>query len=142
MPSIEDDRNLGLFSLAGYSTKATVVSCYDGDTITCAFGLPEAEHLRYRWKCRIDGIDTPEVRTRNLKEKEHGYKARDRLRGLILHKEVDLVCGDFDKYGRVLVGVFIDGRNVTDILIEEELAFAYDGGTKKVWFPEAAPEKK
>ncbi len=51
-----------------------------------------------------------------------------------------VTCGDFDKYGRLLVEIMIEEdeklNNISDWLIENEYAFSYNGGTKKIWFPE------
>ena len=119
------------FSFEGDFKEAKVLEVYDGDTITVAF--PFGGKM-FRWKCRLNGVDTPELRTRNLKEKEFGYKVRDYLREKILGKVVKISCKDFDKYGRLLVEVYDDTESVNNWLIENEYAFAYDGGTKKKWF--------
>ena len=42
-------------------------------------------------------------------------------------------CGDFDKYGRLLVEILCDDCLVNDWLIQNNYAFAYDGGTKQIW---------
>ena len=87
----------------------------------------------YRFNCRIEGVDTPELRTRNKKEKAMGIKVRDELRKKILDKMVQVKCGEFDKYGRLLVDIIIDNTSITKWLIENKFAFSYDGGTKKSW---------
>lgn len=123
------------FSFEGQFKEAKVLSVYDGDTITVAF--PFGGKM-FKWNCRLTGVDTPELRTRNLKEKEFGYKVRDFLREKILGKIVKLSCKDFDKYGRLLVEVY-DSDTIDSInnwLIDNGYAFAYDGGTKQKWFEE------
>ena len=40
-------------------------------------------------------------------------------------------CLERDKYGRLLGDLYVEGRSVGDILVEEGLACPYDGGTKK-----------
>lgn len=122
--------NAPLFSLEGMKCKAKVVSIYDGDTVTCIFPF---KNEYYKWKCRLIGIDTPELRTKNVKEKEHGYKARDYLRSLVLHKIVDIECFEFDKYGRLLISIHYDGINIANDLIKNGFGVRYDGGTKKKW---------
>ena len=37
---------------------------------------------------------------------------------------------DYDKYGRVLADVLLNGENITKLLINNRLAVIYDGGTK------------
>ena len=122
------------FSLANYKLNALVVKVYDGDTIKAVFPIPGLPK-DYRWDCRILGIDTPELRRSSDHEKKWGLRARDRLRELILGKEVILDLGEFDKYGRVLTKVYLlDGTDVGDKLIEEDLARPYTGkGAKTLW---------
>ena len=105
---------------------------YDGDTVKVVFPLQEK---LYKWNCRIAGIDTPELRTRNKIEKAHGYMVRDKLREKILNKLVTIKCYDFDKYGRLLISIYCDNEklSVNQWLIDNDYAFKYDGGTKKDW---------
>ena len=119
------------FSFKNDIKEAKVLSVYDGDTITVAF--PFGDKM-FRWNCRLIGVDTPELRTRNKQEKEFGYQVRDHLREKILKQMVRIECDDFDKYGRLLVKVYKDDECVNDWLVDKGYAFAYDGGTKKKWF--------
>lgn len=121
------------FSFEGQTKDAKVLSVYDGDTVTLAFPLGDT---MYKWSCRLSGVDTPELRTSNKKEKEFGYKVRDLLREKILGKVLKIKCGEFDKYGRLLGELFVDEESVNQWLISNGYAFAYDGGTKQKWFPE------
>ena len=57
------------FSLDGYKVNGKVVDVYDGDSVKIVFSL---HNSFYKWKCRLEGIDTPELRTYDLKEKEYG----------------------------------------------------------------------
>ena len=120
------------FSLEGQKVKAKVVSVYDGDTVKCVFPL---HNTLYKWNCRLEGVDTPELRTKNKLEKKYGYIVRDKLREKILNKVIKIKCGDFDKYGRLLIKIQCDGDDcsVNQWLINKDYAFAYDGDTKKCW---------
>ena len=124
--------NIQQFSLKGEKKRCKVVSVYDGDTIKVVFPI---HNTLYKWNCRINGVDTPELRTKNQLEKKYGYEVRDKLREKILDKVVTINCGDFDKYGRLLVDIFCDGedKSVNFWLIENKYAFAYDGGKKQEW---------
>lgn len=118
------------FGFYGEVRKAKVVSVYDGDTVKVAFPLNKK---MYRWNCRISGVDTPEIRTKDTDEKAMGYKVRDVLSEKILNKVVKVVCGRFDKYGRLLVDIYIDGVSISEWLISNGYAYPYDGGTKQSW---------
>ena len=115
-----------------YVYQAEVLSVYDGDTITVMIDLGLS--IKVKAKCRLLGIDTPEIRTKSATEKKLGYEARDRLRELVDGKWVVLnSVAKPDKYGRLLVKVWIGGACVNDTLIAEGLARAYDGGTRQSW---------
>ena len=78
----------------------------------------------------------PSLQNKNrILEKELALKAKQRFIELISKHETKLVkieCFEFDKYGRLLGNIYIDDKtkNVSNILIEEKLAYKYDGSTK------------
>ena len=84
----------------------------------------------YRFSVRLRGIDCPELRTKNENEKHCAILAKDMIHNHIYQKIVTLENVAYDKYGRVLADVFLDGTNITDVLIDKRLAVVYDGGTK------------
>lgn len=90
-----------------------VVDVYDGDSITVCGRLGNCPtDTIYKWKIRLVGIDTPELRTKNDSEKQAGLKARDYLRHKINGEIVKLDVTTFDKYGRVLATVYHKGQNL------------------------------
>jgi len=130
--------NTQLLSLNGQEFDAKVVYVYDGDTIHVVFRI---FNKYYRWNCRILGVDTPELRTKDEKEKQKGYIVRDKVKENFLEKIVKIKCYDFDKYGRLLIDVYLpknipDKKNKTllsEWLIANDYAYAYEGGTKIKW---------
>ena len=50
--------------------KGKVVKIYDGDTITIAAKLPYSSSPLYRFSVRLNGIDTPELHTKNLMKRK------------------------------------------------------------------------
>jgi micrococcal nuclease len=128
----EQTEHTPFFSLNGKSFDAKVVKVYDGDTINIVFKYFD-QYLK--WNCRIAHVDTPELRTKNEQEKKLGYEVRDKLRELIDGKIVKVKCGDFDKYGRLLVEIFIPDKDiyVDKWLITNNYAKMYEGGKKEKW---------
>lgn len=118
------------FTLEGLTATAKCVRCYDADTVHLVFGVPGTDTL-YKWNCRLLGIDSAEIRSKNLSEKAYAIKARDYLRGLIMDQIVQVTCEKFDKYGRVLVTITHNGVNLNQDLVEKKYAYVYDGGTKR-----------
>lgn len=118
--------------------QAKIVYVYDGDTVHVVF---KVFGTYYRWNCRIIGVDTPELHTKNEKEKAKGTMVRDEVKKYFLHKIVTIHCQQFDKYGRLLIDIDmpIDVPNknkdklYSNWLISNDYAYAYDGGTKKKW---------
>lgn len=122
------------FSLNGHKTYAKCVHVYDGDTIHTVFKLPNS-HECHKWVIRLMGIDTPEMKSKNTAEKAKATETRDFLRKMVLDKIIILDCLDFDKYGRLLANIYLDGneKSINQTLIDNGFAKAYDGGTKEGW---------
>jgi len=124
-----------LFSAKNYGsvTVNKVVSVYDGDTIRVNIAhYPPI--LGDNISIRILGIDTPELRTKNLKEKQLAYKAKEYVETIIKNSKT-IVLKDMqrDKYFRILANVDVDGKDLGQMLIDKGYAVKYDGGKKKSW---------
>jgi endonuclease YncB( thermonuclease family) len=79
----------------------------------------------------LRGIDSPEIKTKNEKERILGIEARDGLRKFIMNEIVTLENVDYDKYGRILADVVTkEGVNVSDWMLSNDYAVKYNGGTK------------
>lgn len=126
-----DPESIDRFSFDGISTYAKVCDVYDGDTVTILFS-----HRRkiIKYSCRIYGIDTPEIRTRDLEEKKRGYEARDFLKSYILDQIIKIDLLKFDKYGRLLAHLYVNVggtyKDVGRLMINNKHAKEYFGGTK------------
>ena len=120
-----------------YEYRAKVLKVVDGDTVDVDIDLGFGVVLTDE-RVRIMGIDTPESRTRDKVEKKFGLASKARLKELlgktaILKTQINKNGEDMKgKFGRIL-GDFVsmDGRMVTDILVEEGHAVAYFGGSKE-----------
>jgi len=109
-----------------YSYKAKVISVYDGDTITCMLDLGFNIHVREKF--RLYGIDTPEIRTKDLQEKKEGYRSKARLEELIKNKEIYIKVLKKGKFGRWVSKIYLTendmlgDNSVNQLLIKEGLA--------------------
>lgn len=100
---------------------------YDGDTVELK--CPEGKRT-----ARLVGFDTPETKEPGCaEEKALGDKATARLRQIVKGAEITMRHEGHDKYGRELVRLSADGRDVGDTLIGEGLALAYRGGGRVNW---------
>ena len=106
-----------------------VIDVYDGDSITVA---AELAGEWFRFSVRVRGVDTPEIRTRNIQEKAAAYRARQFVVVQCLHKKVSLVDHVKEKYGRCCARVILPcGSDLAKLLVEKKLGVEYNGGTKK-----------
>ncbi len=121
------NKNIPKFSFDGIKTYAYVYSVFDADTITIIF---EYRNEMIKYSCRLLGIDSPEIRTKDIEEKEKAIEARDFLRKLILNKVIKVELFKFEKYGRILANVYSKNKNINQLLIKKNYAVPYFGGTK------------
>ena len=112
-------------------TSGHVIKVYDGDTITIASKMPYENSPLFRFNVRLNGIDTPEIKSKNENEKILAKKARDSLSQLIMNKNVTLKNVKNEKYGRILADVYLDDLHLNKWMIDQHFAVEYDGKTKK-----------
>jgi micrococcal nuclease len=103
-----------------YHYKAIITEVYDGDTVTANIDLGFNIWLNDQ-KLRLYEINAPEVRGI---ERVQGEKSRNFLRGLVLNKEViiETIKDRKEKYGRYLVRIWLNGKNVNDLLVNNGYA--------------------
>ena len=125
-----------------YEYKAVVDRVVDGDTIDVTIDLGFSVWKKMR--VRMEGINTPESRTRDLEEKKRGLAAKDRLKSILEfnNNKCILKVSGVGKYGRALATVLVeslsplngeDGVTLNDVnkqLIEEGHAVEYWGGKR------------
>lgn len=125
-----------------YEYKAIVERVVDGDTIDVIIDLGFKTWKKVR--VRMEGINTPESRTRDLEEKKRGLAAKDRLIEILKYNgnQCTLKVSGVGKFGRAIASVYVDTLspasdqssmtivNVNKQLIEEGHAVAYDGGKR------------
>ena len=104
----------------------------DGDTIDISIDL--GFDLTKKERVRLAGIDTPEKRTKNPKEKEMGYQATEFLEMHLMEATKLTVKTEKEgKIGRMLGWLYkseSDTTSINQIMIDKGYAWAYDGGTK------------
>lgn len=160
------DADISDFSLKGMDCIGKVVDIYDGDTCKVVL-LYKGEYAKFT--CRLVGLDTPEMKPPMSKpnrdeEIAAAKRCRNRFIQLATNCRIDIgmldiskkelkammndnsklvrvVCGEFDKYGRLLVSLYdiVDSvvtsgggneKSYNSVLIEENYAKPYYGGTK------------
>lgn len=105
-----------------FEYKAKITNVVDGDTVDAIIDL--GFKITSKQRLRVARIDTPE-------RGENGYQeAKEFVQHCVLNKEVDIKSEKISKWGYYLAEVYIEGRNLSDMLIAANLAKSYDGGKK------------
>ena len=146
-----------MFTLSGIKTVGRVVDVYDGDTMTCIFPIFGDNYFRFN--LRLMGIDTPELKNKDIISKEKALEARHKIMTVCCDNKYNLSkdckrenikkyleeneinvwieCLDFDKYGRILANVYpkrgdnnVNIDSLTKILLDANLGYEYNGGKK------------
>jgi micrococcal nuclease len=106
----------------------------DGDTIDASIDLGFDISLEKR--IRLAGVDTPESRTTDLKEKAMGLESKEWLKKKLEGAKDIIIKTELpdstEKYGRIIGHLFINGEEISlnNQMIVEGYAWEYDGGTK------------
>ena len=116
-----------------YKYKAEIIKVIDGDTIDCIIDL--GFNILIKERLRLRGVDTPETRTRDKKEKARGLKAKEFVKNAIQFKDVLVETKEKGKFGRYLAIIWyqnITGKwqNLNLQLIIGKLAKEYKGGKR------------
>ena len=112
----------------------TISKVVDGDTIDADIDLGFDISLSKR--IRLAGIDTPESRTTNIKEKAMGLESKEWLKKTLEGAKDILIKTELpdstEKYGRIIGHLFINGQDTSlnNQMITSGYALAYDGSTK------------
>jgi micrococcal nuclease len=112
-----------------------VLKVVDGDTIDVDIDL--GFNVSYTQRVRLAGIDTPESRTKDLKEKALGLESKDYLSKQLKDALTVVIKTEkpdsSEKYGRILGWLYINQgtKSLNELMIEQGYAWTYNGETKQ-----------
>jgi micrococcal nuclease len=112
----------------------TLTNVVDGDTIDVVIDL--GFDISFTSRVRLAGIDTPESRTKDLKEKALGLESKEYLKKKLENAKNIVIktekVNSSEKYGRILAWIYLDGetKSVNHEMIEKGYAWGYLGDTK------------
>ena len=103
---------------------------YDGDSIVIE--IDRGFGGRLKKTVRLHGVDTPELRGGTLATKALGRMARDHVTAFICTGTSVIFQSNMwnEKYGRALGDLVVDGKSLSEDLLERRMAVQYDGGNR------------
>jgi micrococcal nuclease len=123
-----------------------VENVVDGDTIDVLIDL--GFDILFQSRVRLAGIDTPESRTRDLKEKSLGLESKEYLKKHLKDAKSVVIktekMNSTEKFGRILGWIYVNGDTVSlnDMMINDGYAWGYMGDTKVKDFDALAKARK
>ena len=116
-----------------YEYRCKVSRVIDGDTVDVDIDLGFGVWL-HKERVRVQGIDTPESRTRDKEEKKYGLAAKAFVKDFFRIGDVVLTTKKYDakgKFGRILGDFKCNGRTLSKVMIEMHHAVEYHGQSKE-----------
>ncbi|AXV15138.1 nuclease [Neorhizobium sp. SOG26] len=109
------------------------LTAVDGDTVKDEYG--QNMRLLGGGTPFVSGIDTPEIGSHAKCEKERklALLAKRRLKDLIEGKDVHVEVKGRDKFGRPLVNLYVEGREIGAQLLREGFAKEWRKGKRNDW---------
>ena len=115
-----------------YDYRAQLVKVVDGDTIDVDIDL--GFHVHAHERVRLNGINAPELHSKDPAERERGKAATEHLKTLIMGEGqlvVTTVLDKQEKYGRFLAKITnASGEDVNAEMVKAGHAKPYDGGKR------------
>ena len=126
-----------------YEYKCKILRVVDGDTVDVDIDLGFGVWM-HKERVRVNGIDTPESRTRDLEEKAFGLAAKERVKELLPIGSMQVLKTEIDKSGedkkgkcgrilgdfKIYFPAYDRWSTLTESLIKEGHAVAYHGQSK------------
>ena len=106
-----------------------VLNVTDGDTIKVNLNC-DMDVLCNQMSVRVRGIDTAEMKGKAPCEQKMAKKAKKFTQDFLKEGKVSLLDCERDKYFRLLCEIKVNDKYLSETLINNNLAVAYDGGHK------------
>lgn len=119
--------HLSIFNIKNIYTFGKVVKCYDADTVWIIFRDKYSEEY-IKLRCRMAAYNSPELKGDDC---ENGAKAKTAFTNLVLNQFVYCKIDGFDKYGRLLIWIYlinenhINEKSVNEWMIENGYGIVY-----------------
>jgi endonuclease YncB( thermonuclease family) len=84
-------------------------------------------------RIRVLGVDAPEIACRCEAECRRAWAAKEFVQRALANARVDIERAGKDKYGRTLAHVYVNGRDLGEMLIAAGHGLPYHGERRQSW---------
>lgn len=140
---------LSLWLVHSWALRATLKSCYDGDTVKVDIEDPQGcipEVFSKDLSVRVKGVDTPEIRAQCRLEKCLALKAKTFTEDQLAWAQISFENEERDKYFRLLADIRYQNpgntqwKTLSTELIKAGLGVSYFGSTKDTNWCDFSPK--
>ncbi len=114
--------------------RAFIVACDDVDGDTFDLMIDVGWGIKLDRRVRLDGVDTPELRSGPALTRRLARLAASRALGFVCRgveaDAAEFVCRKKGKYGRDVGDILVAGESLVEWLIAERLGVRYTGGDR------------
>lgn len=100
-----------IYKLTAKPKEVLIITVIDGDTVVAV------DNSGKRFKIRLMDMDAPEL------DQDFGIESKEYLESLVKDKWVRIKFRGKDVYDRYLAYLYVDKKNVSDLMVKEGLAF-------------------
>jgi len=110
-----------------YKYNAVIDEVIDGDTFDATIDLGFSTLKKER--LRLKGVDTPEMRTSNNREKNAAILVTEFVKHLLKDRELVIKTNKKGGFGRYIADIYLpQGGTLSDFLLKRGLAREYEAG--------------
>jgi micrococcal nuclease len=103
-----------------YTYNAKIINIVDGDTVDAEIDVGFKIKITHR--LRLIGIDTEEMHDTDPQLRQLAKSAKNYMIENLLNKTVNIKTYKSDSFGRYLVEIYLDSKNINQQLVEAKLA--------------------
>jgi len=106
-----------------YDYNAKIINVVDGDTVDAQIDL--GFRMTTVQRLRLNRVNTKEMHDKDPAKRKLAEDAKKYMTETLLNQNVVIVTHKSDAFGRWLAEVFLNNKNINDVLLESDLAIPY-----------------
>lgn len=106
-----------------YDYNAKIINVVDGDTVDAQIDL--GFKMTTVQRLRLNRVNTNEMHDKDATKRKLAEDAKKFMIATLLNQNVTIITHKSDAFGRWLAEVFLNEKNINDVLLESNMAVPY-----------------